>query len=271
MKNKLSLLLIVAIMVCIGIGFLVVYERQQPLVLCEVVWQAPPKETKSVLNSLWFEHRPHQIFSRALAGGMLPDLSIELIHNPDATDALKTTWKGSTILGDGIAFLNPRKLTPGAHYAFIGEIRRENINSDCRLGMNSLSYSSTTVNDTVKQAHIASQTFFDVARNNDWQSFALLVDESRVDFNFAAFNVSLSLGGPNTFYLRNLKFVQYPNGTNPLRITPSFIEMSQPDIRVTSGFPLLFGITGLIVFFLIRRFRRIRHERELRRIASLDS
>jgi len=267
--RALLTILLLGFLVCLGLGFVAVYEGQQPRVLCEVAWEAP--HNKSGLTASWFEHRPRQVISRALSssGGALPDLSAELVHDPDGTEALKTIWKGSTALGDEIVFLHAQRLTPGVRYAFVGEIRRENTESDCRIGMNSLSFSGSTVNDEVREAHIADQTFFDVPQNSNWQPFALLVDESKLDFNYAAFAVTLSLGGPNAVYLRNLKFVQYSNGANPLNANPSLIRISQFDGWIGGGLALVLIGLGSVVFLVMHR--RSRHERELRRIASLDS
>ena len=95
--------------------------------------------------------------------------------------------------------------------------------------------------------------------------------------------MNLQLGGPNTVYLRNLKFVQYPDGSLPAAqatlAMPHAITLAQlgqiMEERILYTWLFILGLlvlpSGVIIFFLVRRARRIRHERELRRIASLDS
>lgn len=271
MKNKLSLLLILVATLCLAIGLFVVYERQQPRVLLEVVWEAPHNRPKPGPITSWlrvFLQRPRQVDTFALnSSSSLPDFSSERVRNPDGTDALKVSWKGITTLnGPTLAYFNFIKgLTPGAHYAVTGAIRRENMDSTCRVEMTSLIFVGTTI----KEGHRANETFFEVGRNTDWQPFALLVDESKMDFKLAGFVVNLQLNGPNTVEVRNLKFIQYPSGTNPLNLYPSFIEIGQRDGWVSAGITLLLLALGSAAFLVMHRRRR--HERELRRIASLDS
>ena len=144
------------------------------------------------------------------------------------------------------------------------------------------------VGTTTKEAHNANETYYEVGRNTDWQPFALLVDESKMDFSLAGFLVNLQLNGPNTVEVRNLKFVQYPDASIPpaaqatLTMPPAttLAQLSQiiaerERTYLLYGWLFILGLFvlpfGIIVFYLIRRARRIRHERELRRIASIDS
>jgi hypothetical protein len=264
MKNKLVLLSILAVIVGLGIGLFVIYERQCR-VLCDVVWEAPHAGIKTGANTFGF-HRPRQAYCMALTHNTtMPDYFCERVHAADGSDVLKITWKSTTSLAAGISNLTfSRGLTPGAHYALIGAIRREDINSGCRMEMTSVAFSGTRI----KKGYDANETFFEVERNADWQPFALRVDESKMDFSLASFSLNLQLNGPNTVELRDLKFVQYPNGTNPLDAHGSFMrgQLNDSVIAEVALLLLTIGITGFIAIY-----RQQRHEREMRRIASLDS
>ena len=104
------------------------------------------------------------------------------------------------------------------------------------------------------------------------------------------FNVVLQGPGPSTIRLRHLKLVQYPNanpvtpsGPNPPTIASA---PPQPPIALPAaptpgldGRSFLFGALSVMAvigaFLAVRvinsRFARRRHEREMRRIASLDT
>jgi hypothetical protein len=97
--------------------------------------------------------------------------------------------------------------------------------------------------------------------------------------NRLVFNVVLEGPGPATVHLRDLKLVQYsePPPTAAAPTTP-LAKTEPPPARGLDGKSFVLGIvaTGVTqlawggVALLARRRQRVRHERELRRIASLD-
>jgi hypothetical protein len=270
MKNKLSLLLIAFGMVCLLLGLFVLHQWRQPRVLAEVVWEAPHNRAKpGWIESWWgrFLQRPRQVDTYALnSSSSLPDFSSERVRQPDGTDEFKARWKGKTALGGPTLadFMFMKGLTPGAHYAVTGAIRRENLDSACCLQMTSLIFVGTVK----KEGRIANQTFYNVDRNADWQPFALLVDESKMDFSLAGFLVNLQMSGPNTVEVRDLKFVQYSGTMDPLKLAPTSMTSGQIDGWIGAGFAVLLVALSGALFLVLRQQRR---EREMRRIASLDS
>jgi hypothetical protein len=126
----------------------------------------------------------------------------------------------------------------------------------------------------------------------DWTPFWLPFDSSQQKSRLTSLVVNLNLADRGNVYLRNVRLVQYPDGTFPKSLAPSgtipppqplypaavgeATRPASPGIdwksfllgAATTGLALL-AVTGLI--FVSRLWQRRHHERELRRIASLDS
>jgi hypothetical protein len=146
---------------------------------------------------------------------------------------------------------------------------------------------------------------------SDWRTFCLPFDSSRQKSRLTGLVVNLKVADPGVGHIemRNVKLVQYPDGLFPeslvLSGTLPFQEyvtgsIPLPEIPVTLRTPpapqdaahaktkdsaaidwrsFLLGVaaTGVSllagggIIFISRRWNRRQHERELRRIASLDS
>jgi hypothetical protein len=127
---------------------------------------------------------------------------------------------------------------------------------------------------------------------DDGRDFALPFDATDAKTKLVRLVMNLHLAGPGSVTLSDVKLVQYPDASTPASQPPATLSSSQTahtPVQVTTvpatpsgginwksfllgvaatGVSLLFG-GGII--FISRRWQRRRHERELRRIASLDS
>jgi hypothetical protein len=136
--------------------------------------------------------------------------------------------------------------------------------------------------------------------SSDWRLFWLPFDSSKIKTRLTRIGFSIRLADEGNVYVRNVKLVQYPSGTFPTLLAPSG---TIPPPYLPSGYPAFqeqtpssqvpvepkrtFGIdwksfllgvvaTGMFllagggIIFISRRWQRRRHERELRRIASMD-
>lgn len=178
---------------------------------------------------------------------------------------------------------NP-KLT-SSHYVITGEVAYQNLPDKSQLELvvsylESGSHSLATNERNGPQGHLAG--------TSDFRPFMIrfsMPDPGRplqLEINVVLCGGSTatnptSSGHLETLSLRNLKLIQYPNPPEPIpAVTSPITSASSPGIdwksfwigMATSALALL-GLAQLLL--LARRWKRIHHERELRRMASLDS
>jgi len=199
----------------------------------------------------------------------------------------KTLFTGSAVEGIyPIADIYPidmEKLTAGS-YAILGEVRAE---KDV-TGSSSIVMWKDTENDNLPsdRALDAEGNTFDLKPSDAWRTFWIPFDTKTT--RPIHLGVKLYLYSPGTFHFRNLRLVQYPDAAP----APVAVSASIPLVHAQMGeitdqeqaralriiwFCLGVVATGLsiaiftVFAFLFRRWRQKRHDRELRRIASLDS
>jgi hypothetical protein len=195
------------------------------------------------------------------------------------------------------------------HYAVTGEIRYENVSNGYLQMFNAFApedpggpstwFYTRTLADQGPLARLKG--------TSDWRPFWLPFDSSKVKTRLTRIGISLLMADEGKVYLRNVKLVQYPSGLFPpspalsgtnLQIylpsgEPAFQDQPAPAQQQISSAQaprsskavstldwksFLLGVvaTGIALFgtwtlvFLWRRGQRRQHERELRRIASLD-
>jgi hypothetical protein len=269
MKSKFFAL--VMALLATFIALLLLWQSRQPKVLGEIVWEAPPNSPRPELLASWFQSSRQKIISRALnPASSLPDLHSELVHDAVGKESLQVTWKGSTNLGDGIAFFQRIKMAPSSRYALVGEILYNSPGTTCRMDITTIRfYDTTKENRTIKEGRLVGESTLDVNPKQDWQPIILSVDQSKIDYNMAAFQVELECTGPVIIQLRNLKFIQYPGSGTPSFPINSSVEVTESSIWITASLFVLLLVLGSALFFAAKRRRR--QERELRQMASHDS
>lgn len=216
-------------------------------------------------------------------------LDTSKFSNADQAIAMRITYSGTGDLQLKIRSLpdgagNPpwllQKVTTN-NYAILGEVKYENVSPGSRLEM----WSSFT---PLEQGDATAYPSWEDPVNklegtHDWREFRLPFDGTGMIKKLARLDVDLHLTGPGTVHFRNMRLVQYPPDGSPpasqalpmqLRAVTAIANPGGIDWKsfllgvVTTGAFLLAG-GGII--FISRRWNRRRHERELRRIASLDS
>jgi hypothetical protein len=191
------------------------------------------------------------------------------------------------------------------HYAIVGEIRYQNV-SNGELTM-STEFAPEDPGGSSTWFYTRTEAdqgpFARLKGTSDWRPFWLPFDSSKIKnkTRLKRLMISLGLADEGTVYVRNVKLMQYPtetfppllapNGTIPPPQLPSgepAFQEQNPSAQVPVESPRTTGIdwksfllgiaaTGASLFvgggiiFISRRWNRRRHERELRRIASLDS
>jgi hypothetical protein len=209
-------------------------------------------------------------------------IELTVIHSKTS----KTLFTGSALEGIyPIADIYPidlEKLTAGS-YAILGEVRAEKDATGSSIVM-----WKNTENDNLPpvRALDATGNTFDLKPSDAWQPFWIPFDTKTA--RPIRLGVKLYLYGPGTFHFRNLRLVQYPDAppapvavsaSTPLTLAQMGEITDQKQARALRIIWFCLGVvaTGLslAIFtgfaFLIRRLRQKRHDRELRRIASLDS
>jgi hypothetical protein len=167
------------------------------------------------------------------------------------------------------------------YYAIVGEVSYENVSYGSYLELGSY-YAPSTGGYDPKVYY--SRTLADsgpmgrLEAWSDWREFWLPIDASSAKTKLFRMDIMLHLTGAGKVHLQNLRVVRYPD--SPLPGEPPAIGVASKSGSVVinwqsfllgvaaTGASLLFG-GGII--FISRRWNRRRHERELRRIASLDS
>jgi biopolymer transport protein ExbD len=190
-------------------------------------------------------------------------------------------------------------------YAVVGEIRYQNV-SNGYLEMSS-EFAPEDPGGSSTWFYTRTEDdqgpFARLKGTSDWRPFWLPFDSSKIEnrTRLKRLQISLGLADEGTVYVRNVKLVQYPSETFPTPLAPSgtipppqlpsgesAFQKQNPSAQVpveskrTTGidwksFLLGMAATGMSllagggIIFISRRWNRRRHERELRRIASLDS
>jgi hypothetical protein len=225
------------------------------------------------------------------------DSSSGLVAIPGEADAWKLTQLGVTLW----SLSNPP--LSATHFAVTGEIRYDSISSGYfELFANFVREEpdaippSFTVRFTAQSGPLAR-----LQGSSDWRTFWLPFDSSREQSRLQGLVVNLPLADPGTgsISVRKVRLVQYPDGAFPASFASEAIPSPQPvspvnapsqdsrpsapaGIEADSGIDrksFLLGIattafTLLLISglgFLFRRLRQRHNERELRRIASLDT
>jgi len=190
------------------------------------------------------------------------------------------------------------------HYAVVGEIRYEDV-SKGELQMWSRFAPEDPgglASDFYTRTEAEEGPLGRLKGSSDWRPFWLPFDSSKIKTRLTRIGLSLSLADQGKVYVRNVKLVQYPNGIFPVSLAPSgripppqlpsgdsAFQEQNPSAQVPvvapkesagidwKSFVLGVAATGVSllacggIIFISRRWNRRRHERELRRIASLDS
>jgi hypothetical protein len=189
-------------------------------------------------------------------------------------------------------------------FAILGEVRCEGVgDSYLEVGRG-----WTPVNEpdrfsllAVVRADQAQGPFGRLTGTSDWKPFWLPCGAVGIDpvlasapLKLKVVTVQLHLNGKGAVFLRNVKLVQCPEGF-PQSWTPPGTILPDPAVQYPSPPPggasasitsrafdwgafslgvlstLLFIVFAILLSFFLKRLQRIRHERELRRIASQDS
>jgi hypothetical protein len=165
------------------------------------------------------------------------------------------------------------------HFAIVGEVRYEKVSPESYLeiwshfaspapGYPEAAYFSRTLGEDGPMGKLEG--------THDWREFRLPFDATGAKTKLVQLEMNLHLTGPGTVHLRNMRLVQYPDEGvgSPIHIPVESTRTTGIDWKsfllgmAATGASLLVG-GGII--FISRRWNRRRHERELRRIASLDS
>lgn len=177
------------------------------------------------------------------------------------------------------------------HYAITGEVSYEDVSPGSYLEM--WSYFASPAPGYPEGAYF-SRTLGDggpmgkLDGTSDWREFRLPFDSTGTTSEFKRVEMSLHLTGPGTVHLRNMMLVQYPDAPRPANVLASSGLVSVATDPTAAQPPhansfdlrsFLFGAltTAAVLFvitfgiFISRLWQRKQHERELRRIASLDS
>jgi len=237
------------------------------------------------------------------AGGVTapPHVAIE-VEDPSDPDnpltfPLKITYDGTTELQlkllpsyhDWQQFNESFARVVTHHFAIVGEVKYEKVTPGGYLEM--WSHFASPAPGYPEEAYFT-RTLADsgpmgrLDGTSDWREFCLPFDATGTKSKLARLEMNLHLTGPGTVHLRNMRLVQYPDGPLPATSAPSLLTLDQVSVQIdqerisalrsiwfclgiaTTALTLLAG-GGII--FISRRWNRRRHERELRRIASLDS
>ena len=176
------------------------------------------------------------------------------------------------------------------HYAYVGEVSYENAPAGSYLEMWSYFGSPFPRNYPEAGAYFTraladSGPMGKLEGTHGWREFWLPFDSTGATSALKNLVLNLHLSGPGTVSIRKIRLVEYPDGpqssATPARapvgsiaLPGAIAELEGIDWR---SFLLGAGITGLVALcmagmvFLLQRKQRKEHERELRRIASLDS
>jgi hypothetical protein len=169
------------------------------------------------------------------------------------------------------------------HYAITGEVSYENVSPGSYLEMWSYfaspgpgypegAYFSRTLGNGGPMGRLDG--------TSTWREFWLPFDSTGTTSKLDHLEMNLHLTGPGTVHLRSLKLMQYPNGPaaadTPTAASLALSNQGPSWAALIIGAGLLVGIAGCglsvaAAFYLLQRKKREQHERELRRMASLDS
>ena len=224
---------------------------------------------------------------------------VSVVKEADGTSELLLTRSGSTGLCRTALLTVPqdvvRQIT-GTRYGIMGEVSYS-LAAKGALGMESV-YSQVGLNAPIDRWYQASygpnwgahsESMGLMEDNRDWGKFYLGFDRRwadrrpNADLIFKRIVFDVLLDGSGTVHLRNLKLVQYPEPPpEPKAQTPvatpgsTFVTTPAGGLDWKSFFLGVAALgTSLLagrgIAFISRRWNHRRHERELRRIASLDS
>jgi hypothetical protein len=184
------------------------------------------------------------------------------------------------------------------HYAIVGRLKYTNVSAGSYLEM--LSYFAPEKEGGAEGWYF-SRTLADAGPmaklegTDEGRDFILPFDASGTKTKLVRIVLNLHLGGPGAVELSDVKLVQYPDAPlpaaqaqspvadvkiqTPLTLTQvgDLVDKQNKDALRSIWFCLGVAATGLFllvgggIIFVSRRWSRRRHERELRRIASLDS
>lgn len=219
----------------------------------------------------------------------------------EGPDELKVPGPGSSLVWG----IKDAKITE-TRYAVIGEVRYENTHDGSLEMYNTFASEKpgASPNCFLTSTLAAEGPLGLLQGTSDWRPFWLPFDSSGIKGRLITLWVDGRLSDAGPIYLRHLKLVQYPDGAFPLSLAPSGQipkpEVAAQEIALSSAgqtpseqspvaesksaagidwksFWLGVAATILLIAavgsfsFLSRRLKRRRKERELRRIASLDS
>jgi hypothetical protein len=172
------------------------------------------------------------------------------------------------------------------HYAFVGDVRYENVSPGSYLEMWSY-FGSPFPRAYPEAGAYFSRTLAEngpmgkLEGTHDWRAFWLPFDSTGATSTLKNVVLNLQMTGTGTVHLRKIRLVQYPHDSLiATHVTPTRVPVIAAansggiDWRsfllgvFTTGLALLSAKT---IIFLLQRWQRKLHERELRRIASLDS
>lgn len=166
------------------------------------------------------------------------------------------------------------------NYALVGEVKYENVPSGSYLQMLSF-FPPVEVGEPTAYPSFEVGSTGGLDGTHDWREFRLSFDGTGMTKKLAQLEMNLHLTGPGTVHLRNMRLVQYPDGPLPATQatatqTPVVVAAESHGIDWKSFFlgvaaTGVFLLAGGGIIFISRRWNRRRHEREMRRIASLDS
>lgn len=170
----------------------------------------------------------------------------------------------------------------GNHYAIVGEVRCEKATAGSYLEMNSY-FGSPFPRKYPEAGEFFSRTtagegpMGKLQGTQDWREFWLPFDATGATERLRNVVLNLQLAGPGTVSLRKIRLVRYDG--NPFGMAPAkapensssaaaAISWNSFFLGAFAALAALFLVGGLV--FGVKRLQKKQHERELRRIASLD-
>ena len=249
---------IFVIILCLGLGLQSVQAQQEQIVM-DLTWDSP-------------------------AAVAAPDAQL-VLHPSEGPPVLIINGGGLAPYQATLFRIVAPKITT-MHYAVIGEVGYRDAVSDSYLEM--WSYFEPVTPGGTEGAYFSRTLAYSgpmgqLEGESKLRPFVLPFDATGAKTKLTRLEINLHLAaktpeqmhsGIATILLRNLKLVQYPDGSLPVAQASRVPGMTWAWLlsgTVSACLLLMLAGTGIIIFFLIRRSKRIRHERELRRIASLDS
>ena len=200
-----------------------------------------------------------------LVPGADPRIKLSLTNETDGSQSLSVASSGADWNKRQLVDIPPalQRQVTAARFGVVGEAR-SNTPIVLTMGLGFVPRLGEKM-DEIKEPSI------DISRSQDWQPFEIQFDRGNSGYVLEHLNLWIDMYGVATSQFRNLRLVQYPTAfpiDSKLRAGGPFAWSSFLMGAIALG---LTQLALAALFFGAQRWQHRRHEREMRRIASIDS